>query len=169
MVQQPSSRVAHAELPLHRQVRQAGLGLADRVHRQEPARQRQLGVAEECSRGQRGLAAAGVALVQDAASADNDAMRTPFAARAGESFGPACAAHHLRACRFRTKALKKLGHRPSSLELDRVVGHGLRSLVGRIKLTAWVALRVQAWLRFESVNDKLSYLLSRFESSSCSL
>jgi hypothetical protein len=116
--------------------RQPSLGLVDQVDRQEPARQRQLGVAEECSRSQRCLAAAGVALLQAAAFADDDAMRTPFAARSGESFGPACAAHRLRASRFRTKALKKLGHRHASLELDWVVGHGLRSLVGRIQLTA---------------------------------
>lgn len=134
VVHQPSRRVAHANVALELQRCHPCLGLTDQVDGQKPLRQRQLGAVKQRSGGQRGLAMTGVALEQRARAAGDHAVGTTAAARADEPVPPACTAHRLFTCRLGAEALEKLGQRQALLELDRVVGHCINSLVDAISL-----------------------------------
>ena len=96
-------------MALEFQSRQPGFGLADKVDRQKPLRQRQLGAAEQRARGQRGLAMARMTLKQRSAQAEEDAMGTAATTRADEAVRPAGAQYGFAACGLGAKGLQELG------------------------------------------------------------
>ena len=142
LVQQPSGGVAHAELALERQRRQARLGLADQIDGQEPGGQRQLGVLHQAARGQRGLVPAGDALEQVAGAVADHVVRLAVAARTAEAPRPTCSLQRLGAVRLRAEAAKELGQGHAGLELDSVERHGVRSVFGCTQVTRAVAHQV---------------------------
>lgn len=88
-VQRPGGGVTHAELTLHPQRRQTGLGLADQIDGQDPGGQRQIGVFKQAARGQQGLMPAANALEQTPGAVTNHVVRGAAAEWAAEAVGPA--------------------------------------------------------------------------------
>ena len=86
VVQYPGRGVAHAELVVQRQ---AGLGLADQIDRQEPDRQRQLRVLKQAAHSQLSLVAEGAALVwQMYPAADDAVVALPVHIKQSKPLGP---------------------------------------------------------------------------------
>ena len=123
VVQQPGGAVAHPELALERQRRQAGLGLTDQEHGQEPHAQRQLAALEHSAGHQRGLPPAPTALQHRAATVRNPVGLTRRAVRAREATGPALALQLIYALSLRAVARQELRQRQTALELDGVARH----------------------------------------------
>lgn len=123
VMQQPSRWVAHAQATLERQCRKPRLGLADETDRQEPGRQRQLGVLQQGAGRQRGLMPAIVALKQLAHAVADDAVLRAGATRAAEPIGSARALERLGALRFGAKVAREFRGRHAGLEPNRLAGH----------------------------------------------
>ncbi len=64
MLHTPRRPVAHAELPHELQRGDTILGLGNKKHREEPSRQRQLGIGKDCPAGERRLVMAAITLIQ---------------------------------------------------------------------------------------------------------
>lgn len=124
LVQQPGSGIAHPELALKRQGRQPGLGLADRVDRQELGRQRQLGVLHQAARRQRRLVPAAVALEHLAHTMTDAVVLSRITSRTPEALRPAGLSNGFGALRLGAEARQELRDRHAGLELDMVRRHG---------------------------------------------
>ena len=123
VVQQPSRGVAHAQVSLERQGRDACLSLADVVDGQEPDGQRQFGVFHQGASGQRGPKAAVSALVELAGALHHKIVLRTGALRAAKPLRPTQALESLGALRFGTEVAQKLRDRHAMLELDLVARH----------------------------------------------
>lgn len=123
VVNEPCGRVAHAEMPLQRQRRQASLGLADQVDRHEPYRQRQLCALKHRAGDEGALMPAGIALKDFVGASTQDAMRVMAAARTAKAVWPARFLKRLLALRFAPIAFEKLGHRQPRLKLNSIHCH----------------------------------------------
>jgi hypothetical protein len=131
VVQQPGRGVAHAQVPLEGQRRNACLGLADEVDGQEPGGQRHLGVFHQGAVGGLGLKSAAVALVELAGALHHKVVLRAGALREAKALRP-------------TRALKRLGaevsqkprHRHAALELDLVAGPQGSPSTGELRLRA---------------------------------
>jgi hypothetical protein len=142
VVQQPGRGVAHPQIALEGQRRDAGLGLADQVHGQEPSRQRQLGVLHERSGGQRSLVPTGAALEQLSGTVIDHVVLRALTARAAKPARPAGAANRFGALLFGAEAGQKLRDRHARLELDLVAGHRGSPSSGEFRLRShWLTGR----------------------------
>ena len=124
VVHEPSRWVAHAQVALECQRRQAGLGLADQVDRQEPHAQGKLAALKDRASDERGLMTARIALKNLQIPATQHAVGSGLTARATKTVRPARALQCLRALRLRSVQVKELVHRQTGLELDLIHGHG---------------------------------------------
>ncbi len=88
-MQQPGGVVIHAQMAAELQRGDPGFGLADQVEGQKPCGERQFGGLHDCAGGERGLMAAGSALIALEPAAIDQAMLMASAARSAESIGPA--------------------------------------------------------------------------------
>ena len=82
-------KLAHAQVTLQGQCRQASFGLTDQVNRQEPDRQGQLGALKHRTGNQRRLITAGAALKDLAGTVAQNRVRLTGAPRALKSCRPA--------------------------------------------------------------------------------
>ena len=89
VVQQPGRVVFHAQVAAELQRGDASLGLADQIEGQEPGRQRQFGGLHDRASRERGLMAAGAALITLEAAAVDEPMLLAIAAGTAEPIRPA--------------------------------------------------------------------------------
>jgi len=123
VVHQPCGWIAYTQVTLERECRQAGLGLADEVDRQEPHRQWQLGPLKHGASDERCLMPTRVALKDPMGTSTQNTMRCAAAARTGEALRPARTLQRLGAKRLRALELEELRHRQAGLKLDAIHGH----------------------------------------------
>ena len=97
------------------------LGLRDQVHGAEPRREADLRRREDRAGGERGLRAAGIALIERASG--QHAVLTVTTRRAHEAVGPAPSCERLAAPRLGPIEDRKTGLRETLLKLDAVAGH----------------------------------------------
>ena len=124
VLDQPGARIAHAELALQCQRREPRLGLADQVDRQEPHREGELGAVKDGAGDERTLMAAGVALIQLAATASHHAVRRAPAVGTAKAFGPARRLKGRLTLGLGAESLEKLRHGQTRLELNSIHHHG---------------------------------------------
>ncbi len=142
VVQQPGGGIAHAQVSLESQGRDAGLGLTDEVDGQKPGRQRQLGVLHQGASGQRGLKAAAAALVELAGALRHKIVLRAGAVRAAKPLRPTRALERLGALRFGAEMAQKLRDRHTVLKLDLVAGHQDSPSSGELRLRSqWLTGR----------------------------
>lgn len=142
VVQQPGGGIAHAQVSLESQGRDAGLGLTDEVDGQKPGRQRQLGVLHQGASGQRGLKAAAAALVELAGALHHQIVLRAGALRAAKPLRPTRALERLGALRFGAEVAQKRRDRHAVLELDLVAGHQDSPSSGELRLRSqWLTGR----------------------------
>ena len=142
VMQEPGRGVAHAQVTLERQGRDAGFGLTDEVDGQEPGGQRQLGVFHQGASGQRGLKAAAAALVELAGTLRHKIVLRAGALRAAKPLRPTRALERLGALRFGAKVAQKLWDRHAVLELDSVAGNRGSPSTRELRLrTQWLTRR----------------------------
>jgi hypothetical protein len=147
VVQQPGRPVVHAQLPLQRQGRQAGLGLADEVHGQQPGAQRKLRAVHHRAGGHRGLMAAGATLQHTSTRADEAAEAAAAAARTAKAIGPAKRLQFEQGLLLGAIALQEFGHRHALLKLHPVRRHGHLRCEQREHRTGRLAHTVSYWGR----------------------
>ena len=123
MVDEPCGGIAHAQVPLERQRRQTGLGLADQVDRQKPHGQRELGALQHGAGNEGSLMSAGVALVDLVKATAKNAMSGVVATRAAKTARPPRRLQRNRALRLVAVALEELRHRQTGLKLDSIHRH----------------------------------------------
>ena len=107
VVYQPGGAVAHAQLTLEGERREASLGLTDQVDGEEPGRQRELGSCEQGARGHRGLPTAPIALEQGTEIDVDHAVRFLAALGTLEAIGPTGGHHGLRASSLRSESAEE--------------------------------------------------------------
>lgn len=124
VLEQPGAAIGHAQLALELQGRDVVLGLREQLHRQEPARQGQLGRLEHRAADQAALLCAVRALPVAQGVAHERGSSRPRARRALEAARPARRLQRRLALRFGSIQLQELRHRQSRLKLHSVHRHG---------------------------------------------
>jgi hypothetical protein len=123
VLEQPGGVVGHAQVSTQCHRRDAVLVLGEQVDRQEPRFQRQFGLGEERSCGERDLMLAAIALEQ--VSSVEAAMTATAASGALKALRPALLEQHLAALRFSPEAIEERGQAHARLKLnDAFLGHG---------------------------------------------
>ena len=122
VLQQPGGIVGDPQLALQFQDRHGVLALGEKVDRQEPEGERQLGAGKERLGSQRGLVTATVALL---ATVAKDTEPVALAGRAPESLRPAPLEQGIPAAFLRSVLVLELGETQPFLKLDPILGHDL--------------------------------------------
>lgn len=122
MVDKPSGRVAHAQLPLQGKHRRPGLGLTDKVESQKQDHQSKFRALEDGPGNRRGLMATGAARE---GAPPHDIMRRAVTARAAKGFRPAGFPQRRLALGRGSASLEELRHRRTGPELDSIHRHGI--------------------------------------------
>lgn len=120
----PGSAIAHAQVAFEFQGREIGLGRGEQVERDEPGRQRQLRAFEQRAAEQRGLVAAGTALIARPAVTLKTRARAIRATRATKALRPTAAIQRSITFGFGAVLRHKLGHRQALLKLHGIDRHG---------------------------------------------
>lgn len=143
VVQQPGRVVFHAQVAAELQRGDASLGLADQIEGQEPGGQRQFcGLHDRASR-ERGLMAAGAALITLEAAAVDEPMLLAIAAGTAEPIGPARLLQSSLTLLLGAVEPLEAWQREAFLELDAAARHDFAGICVPA-YTAWVAVAERA-------------------------
>ena len=123
VLHEPGGLVANPQVALEFKRGDVVLGLGQQVHRQEPARQRQLGRLKDRAADDAALVPAGGALeVQPPLASERAAVAAP-ARRTGKALGSARVDQRRLATRFTAVPIHEFGHRKPGLKLHSVHRH----------------------------------------------
>lgn len=124
VMHQPCRWVAHPQMALERECRDARFGLTDEIDCQKPGHQRQFGALKNGARNQRGLMPTGIALEDFVGTMAQDAVCSAPALGAAKTIRPARTLQGLRAKRLSAEKVQELRQRQAGLELNAIHGHG---------------------------------------------